>query len=193
MKLAARLVFTAFSSKFSSIQSLSEVQQLALFEQLWLLHSANQYEAQFVIKNQGQVIATFAIISNMPRVEPRKKPQLRYVSLIKNYGLFSVCRMWLVCSLFDYKPNKKEAYIAYIAVAENQQKRGVGSVILDYAQHYARNLLKKSHLSLYVAQNNLAAAALYKRHGFVERRKQKSWLTAGLTRVTSWSYQVKEL
>lgn len=193
MKVAAKLVFEAFSAKFNSIKSLAKDQQLALFEQLWQLNSANPYEAQFVIKSQGQVIATFAISSNMPRVQPRCKPQLNYFSLIKTYGFIAVCRMWLLCHLFNYAPNKTEAYIAYIAVAEDQQKRGVGSLILNYAQQYTRNLLKKPHLSLYVAQNNLGAVALYKRYGFVERRREKSWLTARLMQVESWSYQVKEL
>jgi len=65
----------------------------------------------------------------------------------------------------DYFTGAQNCHVADVAVAPEQEGRGIGSALLAHAEDWARQH-RCRHLTLAVFPGNARARALYERHGF---------------------------
>jgi ribosomal protein S18 acetylase RimI-like enzyme len=70
----------------------------------------------------------------------------------------------------DEVTNTEQAFIAYMAVEPEAQRRGIGRALLAGAEAIAR-ALALPHLALMVTEDNTAARALYATMGFATERR----------------------
>jgi len=68
-------------------------------------------------------------------------------------------------SVSDYFTGAQNCHVADVAVAPEQEGRGIGSALLAHAEDWARQH-RCRHLTLAVFPGNARARALYERHGF---------------------------
>lgn len=72
-----------------------------------------------------------------------------------------------------------EAFVQTLAVARRAQRTGLGSRLLEaLLAHAAR--CRQSRISLEVRADNVAAQALYARHGFVRRGVRRDYYPGGV-------------
>lgn len=77
---------------------------------------------------------------------------------------------WIFCAedkkeIVGYVVVSQKGEIAYLAVAQKAQGKGLGNILLQYAENYAK---KKglSHIFLDVRKDNDSALHIYKKRGF---------------------------
>ncbi|EQC45322.1 GNAT family N-acetyltransferase [Bacteriovorax sp. Seq25_V] len=90
-----------------------------------------------------------------------EEKSLRY-SFILNEGESAVAH----CAVLKYKEAPGLAYICFVAVAKNQQGRGLSRVLLNQVHNYLWQNLKISEIYLLVDSKNVKANNLYNSMGY---------------------------
>lgn len=80
--------------------------------------------------------------------------------------------------------------IENIAVAERSQRAGLGTRLIHELKHMADSM-GVSRIHLEVRESNAAARALYRRAGFIEKCRRKSYYTAPEEDAILLSYELK--
>ncbi|BEL79422.1 N-acetyltransferase [Serratia marcescens] len=183
----AALIYVAFSDKFQRARRLSARLQWRLFYRLWRWRQSGSRERSFVVKQNEQVVAAFAL--NAAEAEgdgglrPRALPIWR---LCRRYGWLNVWRMYLQMVVLQHAPAADELYLSYLAVAENQRGKGVGRRLLQWMNGYAAEQGAGRRLSLHVSRRNVDAQRLYRRCGFQVRREEHYALLGLLFGQADW-------
>lgn len=169
----AALIYAAFCDKFQRARRLSAHLQWRLFYRLWRWRQSGSRERSFVVKQDEQVVAAFALNAidgeNRAGLRPHALPIWR---LCRRYGWLNVWRMYLQIAVLQHTPAADELYLSYLAVAESQRGKGVGRRLLQWMNDYAAEQGAGLRLSLHVSRRNVDAQRLYQRCGFQVRREE---------------------
>lgn len=96
--------------------------------------------------------------------------------LAREIGLPRAARAGLVLSLLSHaRLAPGEAYLEELAVAPHHRRRGVGRALVEACAREATER-GRERLTLWVAEDNAGARALYETSGFIERRRRRSLL-----------------
>lgn len=90
---------------------------------------------------------------------------------------FVAVRMGCVLGYVGIKAVLDEGYLANIAVASAERKKGIASTLLERIFTYAREK-RLAFVSLEVRESNAGAIALYEKHGFRAEGRRKAFYSA---------------
>ncbi|OAT46607.1 histone acetyltransferase [Proteus hauseri ATCC 700826] len=161
-------------------------------EAIWNEQARKPNQVQFVVTDANAIVATFCLAikeSRFKTSEFTKTP----VSKHWEYGIINYIKQQIFFSLFNYEPNKQEAYLSHIAVSPAYQGKGIASLILKWIFQYSKNNLKKNYLSLYVDTKHTGAIHLYKKSGFNIKKKESSLITQSFFNIKQWYYMSQKL
>ena len=96
--------------------------------------------------------------------------------------------LWLV----THRPQPGEGYISDLGVAPDCQGEGVGRLLLEHAEEWARGR-ERDRLTLWVAGSNERALHLYENFGFQRTRTRNSMLTRLTFGIRRWYFMEKPL
>ncbi|EOI1368968.1 GNAT family N-acetyltransferase [Serratia marcescens] len=169
----AALIYAAFCDKFQRTRRLSPRLQWRLFYRLWSWQQSGSRERSFVVKQDEQVVAAFALHAAAGENNAGRRPRtLPIWRLCRRYGWLNVWRMYLQIAVLQHTPAADELYLSYLAVAESQRGKGVGRRLLQWMNDYAAGQGEGRRLSLHVSRRNVDAQRLYRRCGFQVRREE---------------------
>ena len=92
------------------------------------------------------------------------------VTLIAHDGARRLGFLLLLDSLPDDVTMLPQAFVAYMAVEPEEQRRGVGAALLESAEREARRR-GRPYMALMVTEGNAPARALYQRNGYETERR----------------------
>ncbi|MGG4146648.1 GNAT family N-acetyltransferase [Paenibacillus algorifonticola] len=190
-----QLLALGFHRKFHTLAKLNE-RILALFFERLLRHFPNEPAALRVVAVQaGKVVGTLSI-KWKPETElysSTAQSELLPWREFRMFGKWAVFKLLLGLYLLSYKPQAGECYIADISVHPNHQGKGIGKLLLGWAEHYARTQPFFKVLSLHVSSQNPGAKRLYEQLSFQTNRKERSLLNHVLFREFEWEYMKNKL
>ncbi|MCD6520303.1 MAG: GNAT family N-acetyltransferase [Anaerolineae bacterium] len=107
-------------------------------------------------------------------------------------GLWRLPRLLPGLFLSSYTPREDEVYIETIVVTSAWRGQGVGRRLLQAVEAWAREARFPS-LSLHVSMDNPRAQELYRRLGFLERERKRSFFARLFLHHRGFIYMVKPL
>jgi len=165
------LVINAFQSKFTSLVNLDEINYLSLINHFWEIPYDSHNAKQVVIKDNHNICATMLIKKKSNKKE--KGLKFDYISLSKQYGHRNVIKLITALLVLNHSVKKGEWYIDHIAVDKNYRGKGIGKVLINWAQDFIE---QEGKLTLFVSTKNKNAIHLYKKEGFqIKNKKISLW------------------
>ncbi|MEM6448837.1 MAG: GNAT family N-acetyltransferase [Cyanobacteria bacterium P01_D01_bin.105] len=83
--------------------------------------------------------------------------------------------LWLTEAI-DQRSGQKQAYVFLLYVSPNHRKKGIGTALMQHAQHWAKQK-GYEQMSLQVFEHNNAAMQLYEKLGY---QSQAKWMSLDL-------------
>lgn len=184
-----RIYYEGFSGKLAFITRNQELQHS--FARDFNLINIESADRDFValINNKVMGILSLRSLKQSDDHTPQK-PGLW--SLLYKYGFMTLIRAWLFDLVFRHKYEEGELYIDTVAVATDARGTGIGTILLDFTENYAKEKGFKK-LSLMVIFENPKAQALYERQGFKVVKKHSLRLLKRSTGVSGAYFMVKEI
>ncbi|MNE30591.1 Mycothiol acetyltransferase [compost metagenome] len=93
--------------------------------------------------------------------------------------------------VLDHKPESGECYIADLVVHSDQRSRGVGKLLLQWAQQVVEMDPGLDRLSLYVSGSNPRAQQLYDQLSFQTQSRENRYILHLLFNEMEWDYMVR--
>lgn len=146
---------------------------LALFFEKLLEYVPTEPSTQrMVALQQGEVIGSIAM-KWKPIVDTKKnKQKLPSWRIFSLFGRWNLIKMLIGLSVLDHKPESGECYIADLVVHSDQRSKGVGKLLLQWAQHVVDLDPGLDRLSLYVSGSNPRAQQLYDQLSFQTQSRE---------------------
>lgn len=177
------LVINAFQSKFNVLVDFDEINYLSLINHFWEIPYNSHNAKQVVIKDNHYICATMLIKKRSNKKE--KGLKFDYVSLSKQYGRKNVIKLIVGLLALERSVKKGEWYIDHIAVDKNYRGKGIGKVLINWAQDFIE---QGSKLTLFVSTKNKNAIHLYTKEGFQIKNKKISFWKWILFRELCWCF-----
>ncbi len=190
-----RLLAYLLHGKFRHLTSIAS-DELALFFELWLEQVPDvPGNRRMIALQEGKVVGTIAIkwstqFRSSASIKRQRSPSWQSIHRFGRWNLFKI-RIGL--SLFDYKPQAGECYIADVVVHPDYRGQGVGKLLLRWAEQFVQQEPGVDRLSLYVSGKNLRARKLYEQLGFNVRSHENSLVWHWLFNEKEWSYMWRRL
>lgn len=188
-----RLLVHGFRGKFQHLTKLSEENLAFFFEKLLEQSPSEPASCRIVALQAGEVIGTLSIkwgASAEVQETTSKLPVWKDVNYIGKWNLLILV---IGLSLLEHKPLAKECYIADVAVHPHHRSKGVGRLLLEWAQQFALAELGLSLLSLHVAGSNPRAKQLYEQLSFSTYKQEYSILRHFFFNEGTWNYMTRRL
>ncbi|MNH88955.1 Mycothiol acetyltransferase [compost metagenome] len=186
-----RLLAQAFYGKFQILTGMNEDDLALFFEKLLEYVRAEPSTQRMVALQQGEVIGSIAI-KWKPMIDTKKNrqrlPSWRIVSL---FGRWNLIKMLIGLYVLDHKPESGECYIADLVVHSDQRSRGVGKLLLQWAQHVVDLDPSLDRLSLHVSISNPRAKQLYEQLSFQTFSRENRCILHLLFNESKWDYMVQ--
>lgn len=180
----------AFLAKFRFINKL-ESKQKSFAHDMGLINLDIQGR-YFVALLDSKVVGMLSLRFVSRKKEKSFKLNSSKKALFRKYGFFGIIRALIFDDLMTYHPSKGELYVESIGVGQDARGKGVGTLLLDFAQSYCEKLgLKK--MSLHVMKENPQAKSLYERCGFVEKSYRKLHLLKKSTGYSGIYFMVRDI
>ncbi|MDQ0113235.1 GNAT family N-acetyltransferase [Paenibacillus harenae] len=185
-----RLLAQAFRGKFQILTNMNE-DDLALFFDRLLECVPEPSTQRMVALQQGEVIGSIAI-KWKPAIDTKKNnqklPSWRNFSI---FGRWNLIKMLIGLYVLDYKPESGECYIADIVVHSDYRSKGVGKLLLQWAQRVVDMDPSLDRLSLYVSGSNPRAKQLYEQLSFRTHSEENRMISHLLFNEPKWDYMVE--
>ncbi|MGE7094196.1 GNAT family N-acetyltransferase [Lysinibacillus sp. NPDC048646] len=94
---------------------------------------------------------------------------------------------------FDYKPENGECYIADVVVYPEHRSKGVGKLLMQWAQDFVQAEPNLDRLSLHVSGKNSRAKDLYEKFSFYTHLQKNSIVWHFLFNEKEWYYMVMKI
>lgn len=187
----AAVLEDGFDDKMRVIFSHKPEEVRAVLEALYQGPVMRGYDGILVAERAGRIVGTL-LIEPMQYTEEELAAFERFS--VRELGLLRTLRasfmLWVVS--LDHKPDLSEAYISDLSVASDCRGEGVGTLLLQRAEAWARDR-RRARLTLWVAASNGAARHLYEKMGFTIERSRRSLLTRLFFGITQWHFMEKRL
>ncbi|QUL54902.1 GNAT family N-acetyltransferase [Paenibacillus tritici] len=187
-----RLLAQAFHGKFSRRTELGGGDLAPHFEKLLQYVPAEPFTQRMVALQEGEVIGSIAIKRKpmLNALTPTQKiPLAEIVSLFGNWRMI---QMLIGLHVLDHEPEAGECYIADLAVHSDQQGKGIGRLLIQWARHVVDTDPQLDRLSLHVSSGNLRARQLYEKLSFHTSSREKRFILFVLCNQWEWEYMVQE-
>ncbi len=179
----------SFSDKLRVIFSRDPSKVRALIEASYTGPIQRGYDGILVAERDGRIVGTVVLepIYYTTR-ETRNFENLAVRELGMPRMLFSSFMLWLL----GHTPDPGEAHISDLGVIPDYQGQGVGSLLLDHAETWARERGRDS-LTLWVAGGNARAIHVYQKAGLKIDHSRTSLMTLLTLGIRQWHFMVKPL
>ena len=192
-----RLLAQAFQGKFRSRLHLPEAELAQGFTTLLAEVAPEPFTERRIALQQGRVLGSISLKWRPLRLrataEAEPKPMSRSLRHpIRLLGNWNRMKLLIGLSVLEHKPQAGECYIADVAVASDQQGKGIGKLLLQWAQQVVADDPDLERLSLHVAANNPRARQLYERMSFQVHSRERRLASYLLFDEMNWDYMVQE-
>lgn len=188
----SRLLVHGFRGKFRHLTNMSDDELALFFEKLFDRFPAKPASQRMVALQDGAVIGTISIKWKSEFAVKSSHKFLSWKSFSR-FGKWNLLKMWIGLYLFDYKPQVGECYIADVIVHPDYRSKGVGRLLLQWAQHFVQTEPSLDMLSLHVSGKNPRAKHLYEKLSFRTHLQENSLLWHFLFNEMKWDYMVMRL
>lgn len=182
------LMAYGFGYKFNKLTSLSFHELAHVFEQLLHYLPQQQNSIRVVARQQDEVVGTMCLKwkGEQPTYD------LSWWNKCNGIGNWKLFKLVTGLTLLHHSPNLQECYIEDLVVHPQHQGKGIGKLLLQYANQFMMQSASLSYLSLHVASHNDKAIKLYERYQFNQLNDDSSLLTGLLLGEKKWNYMIRE-
>lgn len=187
----AAVLEDAFSDKMRIIFSNKPHEVRAVLEALYHGPVTRGYDGILVAERAGRIIGTLLIepMDFTPaELAAFERASVRELGLLRT--LRAAFKLWVIG--LNHKPGPAEAYISDLGVVADCRDEGVGSLLLQRAEAWAREH-HRTRLTLWVAANNERALHVYQKAGFTIVKTRRSLLTRLFFGIARWHLMEKRL
>lgn len=181
------ILVSSFKNKFYHRQNLTKDNIENILHSIWDIKAENLNYIHFIAKKDGNVVGVILIRIGKQLKSNKKIPLM---NLCKDYGFFNL--LFLIFKLFVLESfTGEECYVEHIAVDKSIRGKGVGELLISYAEEVLSGM-GFSSLSLVGAENN-PAKHLYDRKGFKEIDHINSRFKGYFIGINKWIFMKKNL
>lgn len=188
-----RLLVHGFRGKFQHLTNLSEENLALFFKKMLDSFPAEPASLRVVALQAGEVIGTLSIKWSANAEVQQATSNLPSWKDYHFIGKWAFYKLVIGLSLLEHKPVAKECYIADVAVHPNHRSKGIGRMLLEWAQQFALAEPSLSILSLHVAGTNPRAKQLYEQLSFSTQIQEYSILRHFFFNEGKWHYMTRKL
>lgn len=188
-----RLLVHGFRGKFQHLTNLNEENLALFFEKMLDSFPAEPASLRVVALQAGEVIGTLSIKWNSNAEVQQATSNLPSRKDYPFIGKWAFLKLVIGLSLLEHKPLAKECYIADVAVHPDHRSKGVGRLLLEWAQQFALAEPSLNILSLHVAGTNPRAKQLYEQLSFSTHKQEYSILRHFFFNEGTWHYMTRIL
>ncbi len=190
-KQVGRLLAQAFHGKFNMLTKMNEDDLALFFEKLLEYIPTEPSTQRMVALQQGEVIGSIAM-KWKPVVDTKKSRQkLPSWRMLSQFGRWNLIKMLIGLYVLDHQPESGECYIADLVVHSDQRSKGVGKLLLQWAQQVVDMDPGLDRLSLYVSGSNPRAQQLYDQLSFQTLSRENRFILHLLFNESEWEYRVQ--
>ncbi|EPY03829.1 hypothetical protein PAALTS15_28846 [Paenibacillus alvei TS-15] len=188
-----RLLVHGFRGKFQHLTNLNEENLALFFEKMLDSFPAEPASLRVVALQAGEVIGTLSIKWKANAEVQQATSNLPSRKDYPFIGKWAFLKLVIGLSLLEHKPLAKECYIADVAVHPDHRSKGVGRLLLEWAQQFALAEPSLNILSLHVAGTNPRAKQLYEQLSFSTHKQEYSILRHFFFNEGTWHYMTRIL
>ncbi|MFL1673210.1 GNAT family N-acetyltransferase [Paenibacillus dendritiformis] len=189
----SRLLVHGFRGKFQHLTNLSDEDLAHFFKKLFDQIPAEPASRRIVALQEGEVIGTLSIKWNANSEIKQEKKQLPSWRSFNSFGKWNLLKLFIGLSLLDHKPQAGECYIAAVVIHPDHRSKGVGKLLLEWAQQFVQAEPSLKMLSLHVSGKNPRAKHLYEQLSFYTHSQENSIISHFLFNEWKWHYMVLRL
>ncbi|WP_088834664.1 GNAT family N-acetyltransferase [Paenibacillus tyrfis] len=184
-----RLLVLGFGGKFQNLTNMNDGELALFFEKLLDHFPPDPVSQRMVATQDGEVIGTISVKwkSESAMKQKQKLPSWKNFN---RFGTWNLLKMRFGLYFFDHKPEAGECYISEVVVHPDHQGKGVGKLLLQWAQYFAETKQSLDRLSLYVSGKNPRAKHLYEQLSFHTHSQTKSLVWHLLFKEMKWEYMI---
>jgi ribosomal protein S18 acetylase RimI-like enzyme len=183
----AAVLQDAFSEKMALIFSRHPDKVKMLLEAAYIGPVQRGFDGVLVAEQDGRIIGTLLI---EPIYYTDKENHAFEHLAVRELGLLRMLRAAFLLWLLGHTPDPDEAYITDVAVAQDCQGQGIGGLLMEHAEEWAR-AHRRDRLTLWVAETNAPAIHLYETAGYTVTRTRSSLLTQIAFGIRRWHFMEK--
>ena len=192
-KQVGRLLVYGFRGKFQHLTNLSEENLALFFMRLLEQFPSEPASLRVVARQAGEVIGTLSIKWSANAEVQQATSNLLAWKDFNHITKWNFLKLVIGLSLLEHKPTAKECYIADVAVHPAHRSKGVGRMLLEWAQQFALAEPSLSIVSLHVAGTNPRAKQLYAQLSFSTHIQEYSILRHIFFNEGKWHYMTRKL
>jgi ribosomal protein S18 acetylase RimI-like enzyme len=185
----AAVLQDAFSEKIRILFGHQQEKVRRLLEAVYVGPIDRGYDGVLVAEREGRIVGTLTIEPMF--YTPEERRALESLAL-RELGMPRMLRTAFLLWLISHTPEPDDAHLGDLGVASDCQGQGIGTELLLAAEDWARDH-DRHRLTLWVAESNERALALYENAGFVVTRTHSGWLTRLAFGVRRWYFMEKSL
>jgi ribosomal protein S18 acetylase RimI-like enzyme len=186
---AAAVLQEAFSDKMRIIFSKQPEKVRALLEEVYTGPVGRGYDGILVAERGGRIIGTLLV--EPIYYTPRENRAFENFA-IRELGMLRMLRAAFLLWLVGYRPKPGEAYISDVGVAQDHQGQGVGQLLIEQAEEWARDH-NRERMTLWVAATNERAVHVYEKAGFTINRTRSNLILGAVFGIQRWHFMEKPL
>lgn len=183
----AAVLREAFSDKMRVIFGGQPHKVQTLLEAMYAGPIQRGYDGIFVAEQDGRIVGTLVV---QPVYYTAQENRIIEGLAARELGLprmlWASFALWLV----SHTPNDGEAYVSDVAVAPEVQGQGIGSRLMQHAEHWAYSH-SQQRLTLWVAATNPGAIHVYEKAGYSIQRTRTNLLTRLVYGIRKWHFMEK--
>ena len=184
----AAVLQDAFSEKMAVIFSRHPDKVKMLLEAAYIGPVQRGFDGVLVAEQDGRIIGTLLI---EPIYYTEKENRAFENLAVRELGLLRMLRASFLLWLLGHTPDSDEAYITDVAVAQDSQGQGIGRLLMEHAEEWARTH-HRDRLTLWVAETNAHAIHVYETAGYTVTHTKSSLLTRVAFGIRRWHFMEKQ-
>ncbi|WP_374016172.1 GNAT family N-acetyltransferase [Paenibacillus thiaminolyticus] len=189
----SRLLVHGFRGKFQHLTNLSDEELALFFKKLFDQFPSEPASRRIVALQEGEVIGTLSIKWNADSDRKQDKRKLPSWRRFNSIGTWNFLKLLIGLSLLDHQPQAGECYIADVAVHPDHRSKGIGKMLLEWAQQFVQAEPSLNMLSLHVSGKNPRAKHLYEQLSFDIHSQGNSIMRYFLFNERNWHYMILRL
>jgi len=185
----AAVLEDAFSDKLRVMVSPQPEKVRALIEMSYTGPVQRGYDGLLVAERDGRIVGTLLV--GPMYYTPQENRAIEHYA-VRALGMPRMLRAAFLLWLISHRAEPGEAHVTDVAVARDYQAQGIGQLLMEYAERWARDH-DRARLTLWVAESNQRAIHVYEKAGFSVARTRSNLLTRLFFGIRRWHFMEKRL